>query len=471
MQDFKKAYDSENFRQQGYDVVNLLADYLEHVSHKNEPTLRYKSPEVALDFWNKDFESELLENPTDLFQKVIENSMHLHSPRYVGHQVTAPLPAATLAAFVDSFLANSGAVHEMGMVMNPLEKIVTNWFSKHLGFDKDTYGFITSGGTLANLTALLTARANNVPEDVWQSGTKSRLAIMVSEQAHYCVDRAARIMGLGNEGIIKVPTDDNLQMKTELLEGLLEKAKSEGLLVFAVIGSACTTSTGSYDNLEKIADFCEKNKIWMHVDGAHGGVVALSERYKYLIKGIEKADSVIVDFHKVLLIPSLTTGVFYRNPKDSFKTFSQKASYLFATQDEDWFNSGKRTFECTKPGLVLRIYTILRMYGETMFRETVEYLYDLGATFAKMIETHPKFELAIVPKTNIVCFRYLPDNQSNIDEINQKIRTQIVEDGRFYIVSTIVNGKFYLRVSIMNPLTTEAELKELLDMITSFNFS
>jgi L-2,4-diaminobutyrate decarboxylase len=357
----------------------------------------------------------------------------------------------------------------MGMVINPLEKIVTNWFSKHLGFNEDAYGFITSGGTLANLTALLTARANHVPEDIWKTGTKTRLAIMVSEQAHYCVDRAARIMGLGDVGIIKVPTNEHLQMKTELLEKLLIEAKLTGLHVFAVIGSACTTSTGSYDNLEAIADFCKKNSIWMHVDGAHGGVVALSERYKHLIKGIERADSVIVDFHKVLLVPSLTTGVFYRNPKDSYKTFAQKASYLFATQDEDWFNSGKRTFECTKPGLVLRIYTILRMYGETMFRDTVEYLYDSGAAFAKMIETHPKFELAITPQTNIVCFRYLPDNQSNINEINERIRTRILKDGRFYIVSTIVNGNFYLRVSIMNPLTTATELQELLDMIVGFD--
>lgn len=103
MQDFKKAYDSATFRQQGHDVVNLLADYLEKVSHKNEPTLSFKSPEAALDFWNEDFKTELLKNPTSLFEKVIDNSMHLHSPRYVGHQVTAPLPVAALAAFVDSF--------------------------------------------------------------------------------------------------------------------------------------------------------------------------------------------------------------------------------------------------------------------------------------------------------------------------------------------------------------------------------
>jgi L-2,4-diaminobutyrate decarboxylase len=467
MYDFKNAYNAENFRKNAHELVDILSNYLAEISSTKSSlsTIPYRSPEETLAFWKADFESSALTNPNDLFKNIIERSIHLHAPRYVGHQVTSTLPTATLAAFVDSFLNNSGAVYEMGMNINALEKIVTNWFSRLLGFPEDSYGIITSGGTLANLTALLTARAVNAPDDVWKNGTSQRLAIMVSEQAHYCVDRAARIMGLGDKGIIKVPVDTNFQMKTELLPSLLAKAEAEGLHVMAIVGSACTTSTGSYDDLEKIADFCEKHSIWMHVDGAHGGVVVLSDRYKHLVKGIERANSVIVDFHKMLLVPALTTGVFYRNPSDSYRTFAQKASYLFATQDEDWFNSGKRTFECTKPGLVLRVYAVLRTHGEVIFREAVEYLYDLGSTFSQMIIAHPDMELAHEPKTNIVCFRYFPDNQENINEINLKIRDEIIANERFYIVSTVLNGNYYLRVSLMNPLTTEAELAELLELI------
>jgi L-2,4-diaminobutyrate decarboxylase len=467
MTDFKKVYDAEDFRQQGHELVDILADYLHNATKadNNFPTIPYLSPEKALDFWQKDFEQAPLGNSNTLFQEVLKKSMHLHSPRYVGHQVTAPLPVAALAALTDAFLNNSGAVHEMGMVINPLEKIVTHWFSKHLGYTNDAYGIITSGGTLANLTALLTARACKAPEEVWSQGTKSRLAIMVSEQAHYCVDRAARIMGLGDEGILKVPTNERFQMKTECLESLLEEAKNKGLHVFAVIGSACTTSTGSYDNLEAIADFAEKHQLWMHVDGAHGGVVALSEKYKYLLKGVHRADSVIVDFHKMLLIPSLTTGVFYKNTEDSYRTFAQKASYLFATQDEDWFNSGKRTFECTKPALVLRIYAVLRTYSESIFTDTVDILYDLGKTFAKMIHAHPNFELAVTPETNIVCFRYIAAPETELNDLNRIIRQKMIEKGHFYLVSTILQGKIYLRVSLMNPLTDKKVLEELLECI------
>ncbi len=472
MTNFKNAYDPELFRQQAHELVDSLADYLKEATKENSsiPAIPYRSPETALEYWKTDFEQPNLTNPTQLLEDVLANSTHLHSPRYVGHQVTAPLPSSILGGWLDTFLSNSGAVYEMGMTINTLEYVVTNWFAQQIGYAPNSYGFITSGGTLANLTALLTARAVKAPEDVWSEGSKSRLAIMVSEQAHYCVDRAARIMGLGNEGIIKVPTNERFQLRTELLEPLLADAQKRGLIVFAVVGSACTTSTGSYDDLEGIADFCEKHQLWMHTDGAHGGVATLSEKYKHLVKGMKRSDSVIIDFHKMLLVSALTTGVFYKNTQDSYRTFSQKASYLFETQDEDWFNSGKRTFECTKSGNVLRIYTTLRTHGKQIFTDVVDYLYDLGKTFATMIEQHPNFELALVPQTNIVCFRYLgnENNHKTLNELNATTRMKIIEAGRFYIVQTMLNHQLYLRVSLMNPLTTTKELKELLDDIQAF---
>lgn len=467
MIDLQKLYDSEKFRQQGHQMIDLLADYFEQISNPEhrEKTFPYLSPEEALAFWQEDFNSPLLENPNEFFKKIIGNSIHVHSPRYVGHQVTATLPTAILATTLEAALNNSGAIYEMGMVINCLEKIVTNWFSIHLGYGEESYGIITSGGTLANLTALLTARAMKATDDVWQNGSSQALAVMVSEQAHYCVDRAAKVMGLGEKGVIKVPTDEQFSMRTDLLDSLLAKAKEDNLHVFAIVGSAGTTSTGAYDDLMQIANFAEKHNLWFHVDGAHGGVAVLSQKHKYLAQGIDRADSVVADFHKMLLIPSLTTGVFYKKPQDSYQTFTQKASYLFATTDEDWFNAGKRTFECTKPNLVSRIYSVLRTHGEATFSQAVDYLYDLGIAFAKMIEEHPKFELAHQPKTNIVCFRYLGNDDENLDILNHTIRQKVIEKGDFYLVSTILRGRFYLRVALMNPLTTEQELSTLLKEI------
>jgi len=150
---------------------------------------------------------------------------------------------------LSSFLNNGSAVYEMGMTSNVLEKIVTENLAQKLGYEKDASGFITSGGSLGNLTALLAARA--CATDVWNAGYSSdeKLAVMVSGEAHYSIDRAVRIMGLGAEGIIKIPANEKFQMDTRLLNKYLEIAKAEGKKVFCIVGSACSTSTGSYDNL------------------------------------------------------------------------------------------------------------------------------------------------------------------------------------------------------------------------------
>ena len=462
------AYDPKSFRQQAHALVDLLADHLSRAEAGTTPVLTYAQPYDQLAYWQADFAQPVTPDPLPLMANILQRSIHLHNPAFMGHQVAAPLPLAALTGLLTGMLNQGQAVYEMGMTANALERIVTDWLAQKLGLGAAAGGLLTSGGTLANLTALLTARAVVAPTDVWWEGTTHRLAIMVSEEAHYCVDRAARIMGLGSDGIIKLPTNDRFQMRTDLLEGCLAKAKADGLTVFAVIGSACSTSTGSYDDLIAIADFCEAHRLWFHADGAHGGVAALSATYQPLVRGIERADSVVVDFHKMMMIPSLATALLYRRDADSFRTFQQKAQYLWADADaQDWFNSGKRAFECTKLMMSAKVYTVLRTYGEAIFTENVEVLYGLARQFAEQIRQRPGFELALEPESNIVCFRYVGQQQdpAQIDILNSQIRQRLLHEGQFYIVQTTLRGRVWLRVSLMNPLTTRMHLAALLEGI------
>ncbi|TAE31504.1 MAG: aminotransferase class I/II-fold pyridoxal phosphate-dependent enzyme [Cytophagales bacterium] len=462
------AFSPDGFRQQGHALIDLLANHLERAQSGEHNTLNYVPPADMLAHWQADFAQVTPADPIALWADMLRYSNHLHNPRFMGHQVSAPLPLAALTSVLTSILNNGQAVYEMGMTGNAQERIVTNWLCGKLGYGPESGGLLTSGGTLANLTALLTARAVAGGSDVWLDGTTNRLAIMVSEEAHYCVDRAARIMGLGTEGIIKIPTNDRFQMRTELLETALDAALNNGLTVFAVIGSACSTSTGSYDNLTEIANFCERHSLWFHVDGAHGGVAALSNTYRPLVRGIERADSVVVDFHKMMMIPALVTGVFYRRDDDAFRTFQQKAQYLWADASaKDWFNSGKRAFECTKIMLSAKVYTVLRTYGEAIFVQHVEQLYDLARAFAQHVREQPGFELAVEPESNIVCFRYVGNetDPAQLNALNNAIRERILTDGRFYIVQTNLRGHVWLRVSIMNSLTTLEHLTEMLVMV------
>jgi L-2,4-diaminobutyrate decarboxylase len=461
----KKTYSANDFRIYGHQLIDMLAGYLQNTQSAEDPiTIRWEDPGNQLKFWQNDFNSPLPGTPGSLVKNILDRSIHLHSRRAMGHQVSPPVPVGILFSMLSSFLNNGSAVYEMGMTSNVLEKIVTEDLAQKLGYQKDASGFITSGGSLGNLTALLAARA--CLTDVWNAGCSSdeKLAIMVSREAHYSIDRAARIMGLGAGGIIKIPVNEKFQMDTSLLNKYLEMAIAKGRKVFCIVGSACSTSTGSYDSLEDIAAFAEKHKIWFHVDGAHGAAVIYSLKFKHLIRDIEKADSVIIDFHKMMLSPALSTAVIFRRRADSYKTFLQQAQYLFAEQGtEEWYHSGKRTIECTKHMNVLAIYAIMRMYGDEIFMQNVETLFGLAIEFAELINSNEKFELAHEPQSNIVCFRYL--DGENTDNTNQQILKYLLEDGRFYIVSTVMNGKFYLRVSIMNPLTTSEDLIELIHII------
>ena len=464
----QKVYNPNTFRQQGHALIDQLADYFESVQSQSDPIVfPHHSPEDHYHFWQNEFNSPLSENPASFFETVIQHSVKTHHPRYMGHQVAVTAPAAALAGLLSNVLNQGMALYEMGMSSVPMERLVIEQLAKKIGYDTSSSGTLTSGGTLANLTALLTARACKAPSNVWTEGHQERLAIMVSEEAHYCVDRAARIMGLGSAGIIKLPTDAHYKMRSDLLEDHLVKAKREGLHVFAIIGSACSTSTGSHDDLEAIADFAERHNIWFHADGAHGGGAVFSTKYQSLLKGIERADSVVVDFHKVLMVPALATALVFKREQDSFSTFQQRAQYLWNSVEADWYNLGKRTFECTKYMMSLKIFTLLKLYGEEVFAAVVDQVYDLGQKFAKMIAKRPNFELAMEPECNIVCFRVVKNGVSDLNAFNQSLREHILEKGHFYIVQTTLRDKVYLRTSLMNPLTTEQDLTILLDELES----
>lgn len=466
-------YDPERFRTQGHALIDLLADYLTAVQTRQDPTvIPWQEPADSLAFWQSDIQHAPEADPQRLFSAILERSTHLHHPRYMGHQVPPPAPLAALAGLVTELLNNGMAVYEMGLASNPMEKYVTDLLCARIGYAADSGGVLTSGGTLANLTALLTARALKALGDVWAEGHSERLAVLVGEEAHYCIDRAARIMGLGSQGIVKVPCDEHFKMRTDQLEQCYRQATEAGLHVFAIVGSACSTATGAHDDLNAIADFAEAKGIWFHADGAHGGAGVFSKKYRHLLAGIERADSVVVDFHKMLLTPALATAVVYRKAQDGFRTFQQKAQYLWADQhSEDWYNSGKRTFECTKYMMSTKVYSLLHCYGEAAFEANVDTLYDMGARFADLVRARADFELAYDPECNIVCFRYRPGGAADLNALNSDLRQKLMQNGRFYIVQTNIAGQIWLRVSLMNPLTTEADMLDLLDTLASLAVS
>ena len=460
-----RAYDPDFFRQTGHQLVDLLADHLSRLqTEPDTKVIPYRTPEDELAFWQKG--SDSLQPPIDFFRDVLDHSINVHHPRYIGHQVSAPAFVSGLAGMLSDVLNNGTGVYEMGMASNALERVVVDFLAKQVGYQPGAAGFLTSGGTLANLTGLLAARKAKASSPVWEEGHSEKLAVIVSEEAHYCIDRAARILGMGQEGIIKIPVDKQFKIRVDLLDRYRQEAEDKGLKIIAVVGCAGSTATGSYDDLEALADFSTRHDLWFHIDGAHGGGAIFSGKFRHLVNGMEKADSVVIDFHKMLMTPALNTALLFRRGADSYGTFQQRAQYLWDEQQEpEWYHSGKRTFECTKLMLSVKFYSIIKTFGPGIFTENIDRLYGMARAFANMIKRRKDLELLIEPEANIVNFRFAAVPEDKRNDLNASIRQQLLETGQFYIVQTVVEGRRYLRCTIMNPRTREEDLQQLLNAI------
>ncbi len=461
----QQAYNFDNFEQQAHKLITQLNTHLKSSQEPKAKANNWLSPDEELSYW----QNYQFENFSTFVGDLLQHSIHLHNPKYMGHQVSVPAPLSVLTNLVSGMFNNGMAVYEMGQASTAIERVVVELFCQKIGYDKNANGVMTSGGTLANLTALLAARGALKEQDVWQNGMNDKLAVLVSDQAHYSIDRAARVMGLGNNGVVLVPTKEDFSMDIDALKKSYQDTIDAGYKVIAIVGSACSTATGIYDDLTAIGKFCQAHKLWFHIDGAHGGAAIFSRQYKNLLNGIDMADSVIIDTHKMMMTPALSTVVLFKDKKTGNQTFHQKAQYLFEDNaiEEQWYNGGLRTFECTKFMMCLKFYVLWKTFGVEVFEENIDCLYGLGESFAKMIKQHKDFELALQPQTNIVCFRYVKQgfNEQQLNEINKTIRQKLLEDSEFYIVQTVLNETHYLRVTLMNPMTTEVHLHNLLKKI------
>ncbi|MDM8001781.1 MAG: aminotransferase class I/II-fold pyridoxal phosphate-dependent enzyme [Bacteroidota bacterium] len=465
------TYDSEEFRKHGHELIDILADYLKEATSRSEmPVLDYREPDDLVGEFDLDDPANR-DLPLDGFiRKVVAGMNHLHHPRFVGHQNTPPLTAGIIAQMCTTLLNNGVAVYEMGPASMAAERNVIRYMSKLIGFGSEADGIFTHGGSAGNLTGLLAARQAMSEYNVWEEGVRNDrpVGIIVSDQSHYSISRNAKVIGLGGTSVIRIPYDSRYAMKTDLLEETMRRAEEMGIRVICVAANACSTATGTYDNLEEIAAFCRDKKLWFHVDGAHGLGVLFSQKYRHLVRGLDHADSVVLDFHKMLLTPGLNTMVLFRDGSRSYETFAQKAGYLFEKHDEnEWYNGARRTLECTKSALGIVAWAVINYYGREALGKYVESRYDLAARFADAIKMEPGMELAVTPESNIVCFRYAPDGISGekLNGLNRMIRKALVHSGEFYIVQTELNGKIWLRTALMNAVTDDRDLERLIGSV------
>ena len=453
-------------------IVNALNDYYQQSISRERPVINQPPIEKIIN----DLELASLidtgglsgKNLSQFITKYLAATTRLHHPAYLAHQVSVPHYAGALAALIDGFTNNPMAIYEMGPGAASIEYHIVSWLLEKVGWQPaplktqknsgQTFagGVLTHGGSLANLTALIAARKRLVP-DVWQEGTPGDLALLAPAECHYSIARAAGILGVGRHAIYRLDVDKNGVVIPDRLSAAHQCLKNDGKRAIALVANACSTSVGLYDPLQEIGEFCQERNLWFHIDGAHGASALLSNKHRTLLQGAYLADSLIWDAHKLMRTPVLCAALLVRDHRTLDNAFEQEASYIFHDKEQPGVDFIHRTVECTKAGLGLKLFLVLAALGERGVAEYVDRQFLLAMEAYNYIQGLSGYECAVRPQSNILCFRI----EGN-DSLQLTMRDKLIAQGDFYLSTTVINDKRYLRLVFMHPGTTMNDVERLI---------
>ena len=364
------------------------------------------------------------------------------SPRFMAyipggglfHSALGDFMAAVTNKYSGFASASPGAVR--------LENACTTWLAEAIGYPVNSAGTLTSGGSLANLTAIVTAREDR---DADGGG-----ALYTSRFAHHCVDKALHIAGRAHAPKRLIDTDANCRMSVAALDQAIERDLADGVRPWLVIASAGTIDTGSIDPLDAIADVCQRHGVWFHVDGAYGGLFALCDEGRAKLKGIERADSVALDPHKTLFLPYGTGAVLVRDGMRLQAAFSASAEYIRPLGESEVGPSpADLSPELTRHFRALRLWLPLQMAGIAAFRAAQQEKLALARYFHARLVELPGFDAGPPPDLSVVAFRYNPGS-GDADEVNQRLLQHLLDEGRVMLSGTRIDGRFYVRCAILS---------------------
>lgn len=457
----------------GAEFVRLAASFLAESAGEGQPVTSPLGPDELADIFREPLprDGQPLTAVIDRLRRdVLPHAIRLSHPMYLGHQVSAPVPVAIWTEVVTAAMNNSLALREMSPAATALETQLIRWMCELAGYGGDAGGTLTSGGTEATFTALLAARAEALP-GAWEDGVGDEPPVLIcGEHAHYAVTRAAGELGLGMRRVVAVPSRD-WRMDVAALETTLDELLRAGRRVMAVVATAGSTATGSFDDLEAIGLLCEARGIWLHVDGAHGASALLSATHRHRLRGLGRARSIAWDPHKMMLLPLSASMVLVRRERDLAAAFAQRAPYLFHGHDagRNW-DQGVRSFQCSRRFDALKVWVALQRHGSSGIEAFHDRLCALAGTLHDLIRTRPDFESIHVPESNILCFRYVGNRSMAapaLDELNLALREHYNRSGAGWLTTTVLGGRRVLRVTVMNPRTGEQQFSALLDGLSA----
>ncbi|NGN65428.1 aspartate aminotransferase family protein [Streptomyces sp. A7024] len=468
---------AEDYRRTVSAGVERVAARLAHV---DRPFTGVSPPDLAPLVDAVDLERPLPDAAdalAELDRLYLRDAVYFHHPRYLAHLNCPVVIPAVLGEAVLSAVNSSLDTWDQSAGGTLIERRLIDWTAERIGLGPGADGVFTSGGSQSNLQALLLARDEACDAVRKEEGAElrtaeilPRLRILASADGHFSVRKAAAVLGLGYEAVIQVPCDEHRRMQPAALAAELARLQREGLVPMAVAATAGTTDFGSIDPLPQIAGLCAGYGVWLHVDAAYGCGLLVSDRRRHLLDGIERADSVTVDYHKSFFQPVSSSAVLVRD-RATLRHATYHADYLNPERmaAEQIPNQVDKSLQTTRRFDALKLWLTLRIMGADGIGELFDEVCDRAAHGWRLLASDPRFEVVVEPQLSTLVFRYVPEDEAAPPELadaaNLHARQALAAAGTAVVAGTKVDGRDHLKFTVLNPATSLDDIAAVLDLI------
>jgi len=455
-------------------ATQLVAEYFKTITERPVRAENYAGKTTAALDLDLPREGVPLERLIDECRTIFDLSRHNGHPRFFGYVASPSTPIGAYADLIASALNANITCWRSGPAGTELEQLVVRWLGSLIEYDADAKGLLTSGGSMANMIALLVASRRKLGGDaarkgLWNANHGSPLIVYASEEAHMSIAKAADILGIGRDQVHVVDCDDRQRMRVDSLRHRIQNDLRDGVRPCCVVASAGTVNTGVVDPLSDIARVAREFDLWFHVDGAYGAPGVLDQRKKHLFQGLHLADSVSLDPHKWLYVPVDAGCLLFRDPTPVKATFStDEADYIkvHGHSNDEAFAYWDYGVELSRRFRALKIWLTLSYYGARRIADAVTNDISLAAYMGELVFAADDFELLAPVELSICCFRYVPPGQhTDLDQLNERVMSRVQTSGRAYLSNATVNGHFALRACITNFRTTKSDIELTLETI------
>jgi aromatic-L-amino-acid decarboxylase len=459
---------TEDFRRFGHELIDWVADYLERV--EDLPVLSQIEPgELKAQLPNAppakgEAMSEII---ADVDRLVVPALTHWNHPSFFAYFATSTSAPGIFGELLSAAFDNKAMLWRTSPASTELEEVTLDWLRQMMGLDGGMSGIIYDTASVSSLHAIAAAR-EGVEQRIREEGMSGRadlplLRVYISEHAHSSIEKAVITLGLGQRGLRKIPVDSEFRMDVRALEAAIEEDKAQGFLPFCIVATVGTTSTSSIDPVADMIPIGEKHAMWLHVDAAYAGSAAVVPELRHILKGCERADSLVVNPHKWLFTPFDLSVLYCRHLDLLRRAFSLVPEYLRTPEQEKVRSGSDYGVQLGRRFRALKLWMVIRYFGHEGLAARIREHCRLAQLFASWVEANPNWELMAPLPLALVCFRACPANvaESDLDQLNEEIMHSVNLTGKALLSHTKLNDKFTLRLSVGNIRTTEKHITQV----------